>query len=96
MQKIESLGFVGLGVMGAPMCNNLAGKSGLPVAGFDNLPEALARVPGAAFHACRSLTEVADHAEVIFFSPCLRSSRWPKCVAGRVGFSTTPNKSKAA
>lgn len=68
MQKIESLGFVGLGVMGAPMCTNLAVKSGLPVAGFDNVPEALARVPGAAFHACRSLTEVADHAEVIFLS----------------------------
>ena len=68
MQKIESLGFVGLGVMGAPMCTNLAAKSGVPVAGFDNVPEALARVPGAAFHACRSLTEVADHAEVIFLS----------------------------
>ena len=68
MQKIESLGFVGLGVMGAPMCTNLAGKSGLPVAGFDNVPEALARVSGAAFHACRSLTDVAEHAEVIFLS----------------------------
>ena len=68
MNAVSSLGFVGLGVMGAPMCNNLAAKSGLAVAGFDNVPEAIARMQGAAFHPCQSLAQVADNADVVFLS----------------------------
>ncbi|OYW57574.1 MAG: hypothetical protein B7Z30_11230, partial [Rhizobiales bacterium 12-68-15] len=30
-----AIGFIGLGVMGEPMCRNLAQKSGRPVIGFD-------------------------------------------------------------
>ncbi len=33
------IGFIGLGIMGLPMAGNLARKSGLPVTGFDVLPE---------------------------------------------------------
>ena len=68
MNNITSLGFVGLGVMGAPMCSNLANKSGLQVFGHDNAPDAAARVASAAFKQCASLTEVADQAEVVFLS----------------------------
>ena len=68
MTAIASLGFVGLGVMGAPMCTNLANKSGLPVCGFDNLPAALTRVQSASFTACSAIAEVADRADVIFLS----------------------------
>ena len=31
----KTLGFIGLGVMGEPMCRNLAVKSGQPVTAFD-------------------------------------------------------------
>lgn len=68
MAAVSSLGFVGLGVMGAPMCNNLVSKGGLPVAGLDSVPEALARMQGAGFHPCQSLAQVADNADVVFLS----------------------------
>ena len=68
MTTIASLGFIGLGVMGAPMCANLANKSGLPVYGFDNVPAALTRVQNAAFTACASIAGVAQRADVIFLS----------------------------
>ena len=68
MSTVSSLGFVGLGVMGAPMCNNLVSKGGLPVAGMDSVPEALARMQGASFHPCQSLAQVADNADVVFLS----------------------------
>ena len=35
MRDVSSLGFIGLGVMGEPICRNLATKSGLPMVAFD-------------------------------------------------------------
>jgi len=35
MTKQTSIGFIGLGVMGEPICRNLARKSGAPVIAFD-------------------------------------------------------------
>ena len=68
MSAIASLGFIGLGVMGAPMCTNLANKSGLPVFGFDNVAAGMARVQGTGFTACASVADVAGRAEVVFLS----------------------------
>lgn len=68
MTAIAALGFIGLGVMGAPMCANLANKSGLPVCGFDNVPAALTRVQSAGFTACASIAGVAHRADVMFLS----------------------------
>ncbi|HKQ28811.1 MAG TPA: NAD(P)-binding domain-containing protein, partial [Burkholderiales bacterium] len=61
--KDAALGFVGLGVMGAPMCRNLALKCGREVVGFDvrtKPPEGVARAS--------SLAELASRAETIFLS----------------------------
>ena len=33
MIESKAIGFIGLGVMGEPMCRNLVSKSGLPVIG---------------------------------------------------------------
>jgi 3-hydroxyisobutyrate dehydrogenase-like beta-hydroxyacid dehydrogenase len=63
-----ALGFIGLGVMGEPMCANLARKSGRPVAAFDLDAAPLARLRGLAVRACASAAEVAAHAEVVFLS----------------------------
>jgi len=52
------LGFIGLGVMGLPMCNNLARVSGKPVASYD------VRGGGTA----RSVREVSERADIIFLS----------------------------
>lgn len=68
MAAVNTLGFIGLGVMGAPMCANLVSKSEMPVCGFDNNPDALARVQGAAFTASASVAAVARDSEIVFLS----------------------------
>jgi 3-hydroxyisobutyrate dehydrogenase len=57
------LGFVGLGVMGEPMCRNLAAKSGHEVRAFDLRPVA---IPGA--QRAVSLDDAARSADVVFLS----------------------------
>jgi 3-hydroxyisobutyrate dehydrogenase-like beta-hydroxyacid dehydrogenase len=56
MEK-ETLGFIGLGVMGAPMCANLAARSGRTVLSYDARPVG----------TCRAIGEMAA-ADVMFFS----------------------------
>jgi hypothetical protein len=58
-----TLGFVGLGVMGGPMCRNLARKAGRPVIAFDLHKPA----PDNALTA-RSVAEVAQRADIVFLS----------------------------
>jgi 3-hydroxyisobutyrate dehydrogenase-like beta-hydroxyacid dehydrogenase len=40
----ETIGFIGLGVMGEPICRNLLRKSGRKVLAFDLAAEQLARI----------------------------------------------------
>ncbi|MDX1376290.1 MAG: NAD(P)-dependent oxidoreductase [Burkholderiales bacterium] len=63
-----SLGFIGLGVMGEPMCRNLARKSGRPVVAFDTRAEPLARLAADGVRAAASLAEIAEGAEIVFLS----------------------------
>ena len=44
MSQHKTIGFIGLGVMGEPICRNLVRKSGAPVIVFDLAPESLARL----------------------------------------------------
>ncbi len=44
MAPYRTIGFIGLGVMGEPICRNLVRKSGLPVTVFDLAPEPLGRL----------------------------------------------------
>jgi 3-hydroxyacyl-CoA dehydrogenase len=44
------IGFIGLGVMGEPMCRNLARKAGLPVIAFDLDPAPLQRLAAPTPH----------------------------------------------
>ena len=62
------LGFIGLGVMGEPMCRNLARKSGRPVLAHDLRPEPLARLAADGVRAAPDLAAVAREAEIIFLS----------------------------
>lgn len=68
MSDAGALGFIGLGVMGEPMCANLARKSGRPVAAFDLDPEPLARFAPHDVRACASIAEVAASADIVFLS----------------------------
>jgi len=65
---MDVLGFIGLGVMGEPMCRNLARKSGWRVIGHDRSAAPLQRLAGDGVVAERSVREVAAQADVIFLS----------------------------
>lgn len=64
----SAIGFIGLGVMGEPMCRNLARKSGLPVAGFDRANEPLERLAADGVDCAPSLAELARRCDVIFMA----------------------------
>jgi len=68
MAAIETLGFIGLGVMGEPMCANLARKSGSSVYATDLRQAPLDRVAAAGVTACGSVAEVAASADLVFLS----------------------------
>jgi 3-hydroxyisobutyrate dehydrogenase-like beta-hydroxyacid dehydrogenase len=68
MAAIGTLGFIGLGVMGEPMCENLARKSGHPVYATDLRRTPLDRLAAAGVHACGSVSEVAERADLLFLS----------------------------
>jgi hypothetical protein len=62
------IGFIGLGIMGEPMCRNLARKSGRRVLAWDVRREPLERLIADGVAAARSIEEVAKKAEIVFLS----------------------------
>lgn len=64
----ETIGFIGLGVMGGGMCANLVRKHGGEVRAFDMNPRALQAMVKVGALAAGSVAEVARAAEVIFLS----------------------------
>ncbi|MFO1349416.1 MAG: NAD(P)-dependent oxidoreductase [Gammaproteobacteria bacterium] len=64
----QSLGFIGLGVMGEPMCGNLARKSGRAVLAFDVESEPLARLAQAGVTARPAAAAIMREAEVVFMA----------------------------
>lgn len=68
MKTIETLGFIGLGVMGEAMCANLVRKAGLPVSGTDMNPDPVERLSALGLHPARTIADVARASDVIFLS----------------------------
>lgn len=68
MPSNEVIGFVGLGVMGGPMCGHIAKKGENRVVGFDTVPAALEAVAADGVEAGTSLADVAATADIIFLS----------------------------
>ncbi len=65
----SALGFIGLGVMGEPMCRNLARKTGRPVVAYDLDPAPLQRLTAdAGVHAAASVREVVERSDVVMLS----------------------------
>jgi len=73
MPKANTIGFIGLGVMGEPICRNLLKKSGRPIIVFDLSPEPLSRVRGEGATVAASIAEVMQQAGVVFY--CLPSGK---------------------
>ncbi len=64
----ETLGFIGLGVMGEPMCHNLHKKSGREVIAYDIDPAPLVRAREANMGVANSLQDIAKNCDIIFLS----------------------------
>jgi len=65
---IGHIGFIGTGVMGEPMCANLAGKCGVPVTAFDLDAEPLARLADAGVVTAASVVDLVAVADLILLS----------------------------
>jgi 3-hydroxyisobutyrate dehydrogenase-like beta-hydroxyacid dehydrogenase len=66
--KAPTLGFIGLGVMGGPMCRNVTTKHPAPVHAYDMSAAALADVTEAGALAAASVADVARAADIVFLS----------------------------
>lgn len=67
------LGFVGLGVMGEPMCANLLARSGRSVVCHDLAPAPMAVLAQRGASAAPTLAALAERADVVFL--CLASAQ---------------------
>jgi len=65
---MDKLGFIGLGVMGEPMCRNLARRQRGKVLAHDLRPEPLERLAVDGVAAASSIAELASQADVVFLS----------------------------
>lgn len=66
MASTTVLGFVGLGVMGEPMCKNLAAKSGARVVAFDTRSAPLDALAPLGVERAASVADVTARAEIVF------------------------------
>ena len=78
MTQFETIGFIGLGVMGEPICRNLVTKSGAGVVAFDLAPEPLARLRDLGAITAASTREVIDRSDALFL--CLTSAKHVRAV----------------
>ena len=62
------LGFIGLGVMGEPICRNLARKSGLTMQAYDIDSAALTRLAADAVTGAGSIAELMACCDIVFLS----------------------------
>ncbi|MDA9522901.1 2-hydroxy-3-oxopropionate reductase [Bradyrhizobium sp. CCBAU 11434] len=69
----DAIGFIGLGVMGEPICRNLLRKSGRKLLAFDLAVEPLARIAADGAVAANSVADVVGGSDVTFL--CLPSAK---------------------
>lgn len=68
MSKRQTIGFIGLGVMGEPMSRNLLHKSGMGVMVFDLSPGPLERLAAEGAVVARSPAALAEQSDFVFMS----------------------------
>jgi 3-hydroxyisobutyrate dehydrogenase-like beta-hydroxyacid dehydrogenase len=66
--KADKIGVIGVGVMGAPMCRNLAQKSGRHVIAFDRDAAALTRLKTLGVAPAESVAGLARECDIIFMA----------------------------
>ena len=78
MASYKTIGFIGLGVMGEPICRNLVKKSGARVIAFDLSPEPLARLHEEGADVAGSVATLVTVSEIVFL--CLPSAKHVRAV----------------
>jgi 3-hydroxyisobutyrate dehydrogenase len=78
MASYKTIGFIGLGVMGEPICRNLVKKSGARVIAFDLSPEPLARLHEEGADVAGSVATLVKVSEIVFL--CLPSAKHVRSV----------------
>jgi 3-hydroxyisobutyrate dehydrogenase len=78
MSAEKTIGFIGLGVMGEPICRNLLKKSGAQVVVFDLACEPLQRLRAEGATIAVSVAEAAQRGEILFL--CLPSAKQVRAV----------------
>jgi 3-hydroxyisobutyrate dehydrogenase len=78
MREYKTIGFIGLGVMGEPICRNLVKKSGKRVSAFDVAPEPLARLQADGADVAPSVADVIKQSDLLFL--CLPSAKHVRAV----------------
>ena len=63
LRPIATIGFIGLGVMGEPMCGHLTRRAGRPVLAHDRRPEPLERLTQLGVTAA-AIEEIAEGCEL--------------------------------
>lgn len=64
----EQLGFIGLGVMGEPMCRHLKKKTGAAAIAYDLVPEPVQRLQQFGVEPGKSAADVVARSEIVFLS----------------------------
>lgn len=67
-RNFRQIGFIGLGVMGEPICRNLARKSGLAVKAYDRDVAPLRRLAADGVNVADSVARAAAVSDVVFLS----------------------------
>jgi 3-hydroxyisobutyrate dehydrogenase len=78
MPQYNNIGFIGLGVMGEPICRNLVKKSGALVLAFDLAPEPLARLRADGANVAASVADIVNKSNIVFL--CLPSAKHVRAV----------------
>ncbi len=78
MSDYNTIGFIGLGVMGEPICRNLVKKSGKRVLAFDLAAEPLARLHSDGAEIATAVADVLRQSDLVFL--CLPSAKHVRAV----------------
>jgi hypothetical protein len=92
MSQHTTIGFIGLGVMGEPICRNLVKKSGARVTAFDLSPEPLRRLREEGVVVAASVADVVDKSVLVFL--CLPSAKHVRAVFEGDGILKNVRKSQ--
>lgn len=68
VSAMHTIGFIGLGVMGAPMCRNMTNKHAGKVVAHDLSPSAREKLAGTGAEFATSIAELMTVADIIFLS----------------------------